>query len=48
MLRTMVIESVLSGEAELLAWEGETGFTLAGVAVAVPKSRALERDDIMF
>lgn len=42
MLRTIVIESVLSGEAELV---GATGFTLAGVAV--PKPWVLENDDMM-
>jgi hypothetical protein len=39
MLTTMVIESVLSGEAELI---GATGLTPAGVAV--PKSWVVERD----
>ena len=39
MLRTMVIESVLSGEAELV---GATGFTLAA-GVAVPEPWVVER-----
>lgn len=43
MLRTMVIESVLSGEAALV---GATGFTLADVAVPIVWS--VERDDMVF
>lgn len=44
MLTTMVIESVLFGEAELVEADA-TGFALAGVAV--PKPWVVERDDDM-